>query len=225
MGMREDEICSLLVEDVRLQTAIQYPPGENGPSEIWYVAIKDSKSESSTRDVPVPTLLLDMGFIESRVLGRDPTEPLFPEFIPQGVGRSRGITLCKRFTEYRKRIGVYQKKVDFHSLRASLATDLENQLGLNPGWADEITGHDSAIRRSVRSLYTKGVRLSLLRDMLDKVRFRGDDRLPRYDGPRGVPAPGATGEIARYVALAEREMRKKAGRRTRPIANRTEASR
>ena len=93
--------------------------------------------------------------------------------IPQGNAKARGAAFTGRFGEYRRKIGLPDDKMDFHSLRATLATDLANIPGFNVGWADEITGHESEIRRSVRTLYTKGVLLGHLKDTLDRVRFRG----------------------------------------------------
>jgi hypothetical protein len=58
MGLREDEACDRKVGD------IQFIETENGP--LPYVKIRDSKTSSSSRDAPIPALLLDMGFLEHR---------------------------------------------------------------------------------------------------------------------------------------------------------------
>lgn len=213
LGVREDEICSRHVCDVVLETDIKYPPDLTGPDSIWYLRIRDSKTPGSDRDLPLPKLILDMGFLEYRVLGRAPDEPLFPELVKQGVAESRAAALSGRFTDYRHRVGVYAEKTDFHSLRASFTTSIGRLSILNPAWGDELTGHTSRVRESVRGLYTKGVLLSLLKTIADQVRFHGDDRVPRFDGPRGVQASGSDLEITRFAFLAEREMAKKAGRR------------
>ena len=217
-GLREDEICSLPVGRVVRVEDIEYPPGQTGPEHIWIFRIVGSKTPGSTRDIPLPQLLLDMGFLEYRVLGRAASEPLFPELVPQGISQTRGAALTGRFGDYRRKVGLSDERMDFHSLRATLATDLANLPGLNAGWADEITGHESDIRRSVRTLYVKGILLSHLKATLDHVRFRGEDRLPRFTGEAGKPAPDAKSEIDRYVALAQREMAKKA-KRTRTNQN------
>jgi integrase len=213
LGVRENEICSATVGNVVLETNVQYPPGQSGPDSIWYLQIRNSKSDGSDRDLPVPQLILDMGFLEHRVFGRNAAEPLFPELIEQGAGNSRGAALSGRFTDYRRKIKVYREKVDFHSLRATFATDIANLPGLNAGWGDELTGHTSPVRASVRTLYTKGVLLNNLKSVVDRIRFPGDDKLPLYRGPKGVRAPGSDQEIKLFVTLAEREMRKKASRR------------
>ena len=147
----------------RAGTGIEYPPGETGPIGNLVFPCAGSKPYSSTRDLPLPELVIAMGFLEFRVLGRDPQAPLFPELVPQGPSESRGAALTGRFTEYRRRTGLYAPRIDFHSFRANFITDLGNMPGLNAGWADELSGHDSQVRRSVRSLYTKGVLLNSLK--------------------------------------------------------------
>ena len=96
---------------------------------------------------------------------------------------------------------------------------------MNAGWVDELIGHDSPIRRSEGARYTKSIFMANLKRTIDRITIGADPYNPTqsggavefshlaYDGPRGVPAPGAVEEIKHYVALAEREMRKKAPRR------------
>jgi hypothetical protein len=81
MGLREDEACDRKVGD------IQFIETEIGP--LPYLKVRDSKTLSSSRDAPIPALLLDMGFLEYRYYGRQPDEPLFPELIPQGAETAR----------------------------------------------------------------------------------------------------------------------------------------
>jgi hypothetical protein len=68
-----------------------------------YLKIRNSKTSSSSRDVPLHELILRLGFLEHRYYGRQPNEPLFPELIPQGVEPRRSGAFSGRFTEYRKR--------------------------------------------------------------------------------------------------------------------------
>ena len=165
---------------------IQYPRGKTGPDLIWYLQIRNSKTKGSDRDLPLPQLILEMGFLEHRVFGRNSAEPLFPELIERGAGMTRGAAFSGRFADYRRKIGVYREKVDFHSLRATFATDIANLPDLNAGWGDELTGHTSPVRASVRTLYTKGVFLNNLKSVVDQIRFPGDDQFPRHHGPTGV---------------------------------------
>lgn len=201
IGAREDEICSRLVRD------IQFIDG------IAVLKIRDSKTDESDRDIPIPEALLGMGFLEYRYWGRSPDEPLFPELIPQGIGERRSAAFSGWFTEYRKGIDCYALLIDFHSFRHNVSTDLQNMEGLNPGWADEITGHDSEVRRSERSRYAKGVFMRHLKATLDRIDIGLDLSHLAYAGVAGQPAPGAAEELEGFVALAIRDMQIKATRR------------
>ena len=216
-GARENEICGRLVGDIDfIDTAI---------GRVAYLKIRNSKTPSSSRDIPFPELVLDAGFLEYRYYGRAPDEPLFPELIAQGAEPRRSAPFSGRFTEYRKKIGVYREGIDFRAFRGNVETELRNLEGVPAGWIDELIGHDSPIRRSEGARYTKGILMANLKRTIDRIRIGVDPYNPTqsggavefshlaYDGPRGVPAPGAVEEIKHYVALAEREMRKKAPRR------------
>lgn len=103
IGGREDEICSLDVGDIRFEEGIP----------VFHIS--DSKTEGSERDIPIPEWLLIMGFLEHRFYGRDKTEPLFPELLPQGVEGRRSSSFSSWFTEYRRAVQCYRLLVDFHS--------------------------------------------------------------------------------------------------------------
>lgn len=199
-GAREDEICSRVVGDIEFVASIAI------------LRIRASKTVESPRDLPVPEALLRMGFLEHRYFGRDPEEPLFPELIPQGPGKRRSAAFSGWFTYYRVRTETYKALVDFHSFRHNVSTDLQNMPGLNMGWADEITGHDSPIRASERQRYAKGVFMTHLKETLDRIEIGVDLTHLDYHGPRGVAAPGAAEERREFVALAERDMQLKATR-------------
>ncbi|HDZ75671.1 MAG TPA: hypothetical protein ENH55_23495 [Aurantimonas coralicida] len=205
IGAREDEICSLKVGDIRFI------------ADIAVFHISDSKTDGSERDVPLPERLLIMGFLEHRYYGRDGDEPLFPELLPQGTGGRRSAAFSGWFTEYRRSVGCYKILVDFHSFRHSVSTDFQNMSGLNLGWADEITGHESDIRSSERSRYSKGVYMRHLKDTLDRIDIDVNLDHLAYDGEFGVAAPGAAAEVAVFTERAIRDMAVKASLRKRAI--------
>lgn len=70
MGTRENEVCDALVGDIKLE--------ETNGDPIWYLEIIDGKDSGSERRVPFADLVLGIGFLEQRVIGRDPDQPLFP---------------------------------------------------------------------------------------------------------------------------------------------------
>ena len=207
MGVREDEICGRMVSDIGwIDTDI---------GRVAYLKIRDSKTASSSRDVPIHCLLQELGFLEYRYFGRAAEEPLFPELIPQGVEPRRSGSFSGRFTDYRKKIKIMRPGVDFRSYRGNVETSLRNTDGVNAGWIDELIGHDSQVRRSEGARYTKSIYMANLKRTVDTVNIGVDLSNLYYLGSRGVQAAGATDDIARYLALAEREMNKKVARRRR----------
>jgi len=201
MGTRENEVCDALVGGVKLEDT------DEGP--IWYLEIIDGKDSGSERNVPFAELVLEMGFLEQRVIGRDPSEPLFPELIPQGPGKRRSAAFTDRFAYYRRSTKVYQPRVDFHSFRGNVETDLKNLPGINQAWIDELIGHESTIRRSEGERYTKKIHLPILQSLVNSIRINADLSHLRYAGEAGAAALNRDHELARFIALAEREMQKK----------------
>ena len=103
--------------------------------------------------------------------------------------------------------------MDFRSYRGNVETALRNVSDVNPGWVDELIGHDSPIRRSEGARYTKSIFMANLKRTIDKVTIGVDLAKLYYAGPKSVQAAGAVEDITRYVKLAEREMNKKVARR------------
>jgi hypothetical protein len=202
MGVRESEACDALVGGVKME--------ETNEGPVWYLEIIDGKDSGSERNVPFAKLVLGMGFLEQRVIGRDPSEPLFPELIPQGPGKRRSAAFTDRFAYYRKATKVYKPRVDFHSFRGNVETDLKNLPSTNQAWIDELIGHESTIRRSEGERYTKQINLPILQNLVNSIRINADLSHLRYAGAAGVAAPDRDHELTRFVALAEREMKKKA---------------
>jgi hypothetical protein len=204
MGTRENETCDALVDDVKRE--------ETDEGSIPYLEITEGKDSGSPRDVPFADLVLGFGFLEQRVIGRDPCEPLFPELIPQGPGKRRSAAFTDRFSYYRKATDLYRPRIDFHSFRGNVETDLKNTAGVNQAWIDELIGHESIIRRSEGERYTKKILLPILQRLVNSIRINADLSHLRYTGLRGVAAPKRDTELELFVALAEKEMRKKAKR-------------
>jgi hypothetical protein len=87
--------------------------GRYGNWATAYLKIRNSKTGSSSRDVPLHELILQLGFLEHRCYGRLPDEPLFPELIAQGVEPRRSGAFSGRFTEYRKKTKTYRPGLIF----------------------------------------------------------------------------------------------------------------
>jgi hypothetical protein len=202
MGTRENETCDARVGDIKFE--------DTDEGRIAYLEITDGKDSGSPRDVPLADLVLGMGFLEQRVIGRNPSEPLFPELLPQGPGKRRSAAFTDRFSYYRRAIKIYQPRIDFHSFRGNVETDLKNMAGISLAWIDELIGHESVVRRSEGERYTKRILLPILRRLVNSIQINADLSHLRYPGVPGIAAPERDAELARFVALAEKEMRKKA---------------
>jgi hypothetical protein len=114
--VREDEICGRLVGYIEvIDTQI---------GRVAYLKIRNSKTASSSRDVPFPEMILQMGFLKYRYYGRAVDEPLFPEMIPQGVEPRRSNSFSGRIAEHRKKIKIMRRGIDFRSYRGNVETSL-----------------------------------------------------------------------------------------------------
>ena len=80
MGTRENEVCDALVGDIKLE--------ETNDGPIWYLEIIDGKDSGSERNVPFADLVLGMGFLEQRVIGRDPIRALVSRTDPAGARKA-----------------------------------------------------------------------------------------------------------------------------------------
>ena len=101
----------------------------------------------------------------------------------------------------------YRPRIDFHSFRGNVETDLKNSnANFSTAWVDELIGHESTYRRSEGDRYTKKIYR-----LVNSIRINADLSHLRYTGQRGVAAPQRDAELALFTAPAEKEMRKKNG--------------
>lgn len=132
-GMRLDEIGQLRVGDCRDNT----------------FSIRRSKSAAGVRTIPIHSALRPM--IAQLVGKRDAAAYLFQNFQDTGWDGNRTMALSKRFTYYRKKLGVHDKrpgarrsKVNFHSFRRWFATKAEDA-GHRENVVADIMGHESEV--------------------------------------------------------------------------------
>lgn len=105
-GMRHDEATQLLREQIQ-QT-------ESG---IYYVSIREGKTNAAQRHVPLPQSFMDHGFLEF-INTKEPQEQIFKYTKGNALGKkfSRTIAACK----------VNREKLVFHSLRKFLNNALSH---------------------------------------------------------------------------------------------------
>ncbi|EKN00809.1 phage integrase [Acidocella sp. MX-AZ02] len=140
--------------------------------DIWFLNITDEdgrqlKNAQSRRRVPLHSELIKLGFLQYvQATAPAPDAPVFPDLKPRGVDAKQGYSFTKRFSAYRRAIGVYRKGLDYHSFRHGVTTKLF-EADVNEGWIDLLTGHESG--GESRKRYLKGIPLEKLKEAIERV--------------------------------------------------------
>jgi integrase len=157
-GMRLNEICSLTVDDLR----------EEGG--IWFFDVKGAKTEAGDRRVPVHSKLLDLGLIEYR--NRIGSGSLWPALRPGGPDGKLSWYSSKRFTTFRRGLGLDRQRLSFHSLRKNVGTALE-RAGVAESEAVQVLGHEKMSMSY--SVYSLGLGLEGLQKVVERIDYPGLD--------------------------------------------------
>jgi integrase len=165
-GMRLNEVCSLRRADLKKI------------GNVWVMDIKDAKTEAGDRIVPVHSKLVALGLIEYRKSLREDEEWLFPKLLPGGPDNKRSWYLSKRFTDYRRKLGVIRlddktgkDRVDFHSFRRAVIACLEEKR-IPQSEVAQVVGHE---REGITfAVYNPGgLGVKALKDVVEKIGYRG----------------------------------------------------
>jgi integrase len=165
-GVRLEEGCQLHVDDVRTEDGIAFldiRPGDG----------KQLKSRAAKRRVPLHPLLIAAGFLRHVEDARRRGSVLvFPELEGRrgGPDKRLGARVTPAFTAYRRAIGQYEPGRDFHALRHSFTTALE-EAGVSRQFIDESTGHEGA---GETSRYAKGASLKVLNEAVARLDYGFD---------------------------------------------------
>jgi len=159
-GNRLEEFAQLHRADVRKE------------EDIWFLDINDEgdkqvKNEQSKRRVPLHPELLRLGFLNYvETIAPNENDRVFPLLRPGGPDDKLGFFFTKWWSRYRKDVGVYEKGLDYHSFRASVATKLA-QANVSLEVRNELLGHEG--KSTDERNYQKGFPLKLLADAIAKV--------------------------------------------------------
>ena len=159
-GNRLEEFAQLHRADVRQ---------EDG---IWFFDINDEgnkrvKNEQSKRRVPLHPELLRIGFLDYvKTVAPNENDRVFPLLRPGGPDNKLGFFFTKWWSKYRKDVDVYEKGLDYHSFRASVATKLA-QANVSLEVRNELLGHEG--KSTDERNYQKGFPLKLLAEAIGKV--------------------------------------------------------
>jgi integrase len=161
-GNRLEEFAQLRRSDVR---------EEDG---IWYFDINDEgdrqvKNAQSVRPVPIHPKVQAIGFLDYvRDIAPGPDDCIFPDLKPGGADGKLGHGFTKWWSEYRKKIGLYEKGLDYHSFRHGVTTKLY-AADVSQAIIDELTGHEGLGTSQV--VYKKAMPLALLYEAISKVEW------------------------------------------------------
>lgn len=159
-GMREEEICQLLIDDIRLERGIWV-------FDVNALLSKQVKNSNAVRLVPVHSKLIEFGFLEYvRAQKEAGHNRIFHKLEGGGADDRLGHNFSKWFTRYRRDVGLYEPALDFHSFRHS-ATTFMQWSGVPEPVIDKVTGHTTA---GETARYTKEFQITQLRDAIEGIR-------------------------------------------------------
>lgn len=151
-GMRSDEICSL-----RWSNVLE----EDG---IWFFDIVDAKSPAGVRQVPLHSEL-------EWLLKRRPDDhekQIWPDAKPGGPDGKHNWYLSKRFTEIRRKRGITDPDVVFHSFRKNVTRMMERNRVPENEW-QEIFGHEKGFTYKVYN--PDGLTLQHKKDIVELIEY------------------------------------------------------
>ena len=171
-GARLNELCQLHVTDIRRL------------SNIWVISIRDGddrrvKNDTSIRDVPIHSKLIELGFLNFVSAQKKAGEVrLFSELRSHRDGY--GGSASKWFCDYQDRCGVKvldeaRELKSFHSFRHTVSTMLANSTapGLYERVINQILGHEKGQSESMKT-YTHSISVRALKDAVEEIKYHLD---------------------------------------------------
>lgn len=162
-GMRLNEICQLLVSDIRKSDGISYFKVEANDEES-----NTLKTVQSERIVPIHPELLKIGFLEyvSSVKNRN-QKRLFPDIVPSSSG-SYSSTFTKWFSNFLNSVDVKRKGTCFHSFRHSFR-DAMREAEINRELAAQLGGWKNS--DAVMDHYGEGFKIESLNKAIQSISY------------------------------------------------------
>ena len=160
-GMRLGEVCQLRTGDVKRDGA------------VWFLDVTEEeeerrlKTDAATRRVPIHSELIKRGLL--KYVEGLPPGALFPALKPGGPDGKLGWYFSKRFTNYRRDVGVVRRRKAFHSFRENVSTALD-KAGVPQADVAALIGHD---RGFTFDTYSSGPGLSRLQGIVEKIEYPG----------------------------------------------------
>ncbi|MEK9210956.1 integrase [Sphingomonas sp. 2378] len=195
-GMRREEACKLLVEDIGEEDGVPY-------FDIRNTRAGRVKTAKSTRKVPICAELRRLGLLDYVAAMRAAGEEyLFPEIVPGKGGRPLGDVFFNTiWLKIKPLLTLIKPGQAVHSGRHMVSTELKALQTFEETRAD-LLGQQIGGENAVR--YAGATRLEILADVVD--------RLPIVTGH--LPSPETINLLPKHLRCA-RPTRESAGRRTR----------
>jgi integrase len=172
-GLRQSEVCDLLVKDVRQA------------GEVWFFYVRDAKTKAGIRSVPVSDVLLQLGFLGFLLeRQRSGESHLFMCRLPPSKQRSASVYAPLPASKYqdffrnsiRGKCKITLKegqKKDHHSLRHNFADSLK-QGRVAAEYRDELCGHAGKTGSAMRDVYDEQYGVAILAEELRKAKWECD---------------------------------------------------
>lgn len=140
-GARLEELCQLMVDDIRIQEKIPYLRILDLVNEDDDKQVKRLKNEGSRREIPVPKVLIAHGFLDYVQHMTEKKEVwLFPHLTVEPKYGRRGANWSKWWGRWRKTLKVEGRDKCFHAFRHVFKTACRSA-GIGEDIHDAITGH------------------------------------------------------------------------------------
>lgn len=164
---------------------------------VWCFRVDDAKTPAGVRRVPVHEAL-------SWILDKPRMEagsPIWPDFNPEGPGKSRGDDLSRLFGAHKRRLGFGTGKT-LHGFRKTI-TSASEQLGIPTNIWARLMGHEPGFTYGVYNPH--GLTPAAAKEWIDRINY-ADLRLPHpaevytevdQDPAEVAPARSRTGQAGR----------------------------
>jgi integrase len=188
-GLRANEAAQLLVSDIKEEGGITFI--DVSETDDSGNVVKQTKTKTSIRQVPLHKEILKIGFLEFVQSRRehDPGGRLFHEFKANNIG-NYAASLSKWFSRLRDKVFGRQKKMgdkSLHSLRHGV-TDAVRRVTTSDEIRYALCGHSDGKEKNSGAGYGDGYPMRTLKEIVDKIEFDGLDLSFLYPAQNGSTA-------------------------------------
>jgi len=166
-GARLEDIAGLEVKDIQQQDG------------IWFFDVVEAKNSNSIRKVPLPTKILESGFMDYLTTMRSGQETVLFPHLTGGIN-GRGKNMGRRFAAYldRPEVNIISPLKVFHSFRHTFINRM-TELNTNPFFLMSLVGHYEQEKVDLSSSHNQNYQHEKLLVELKKLADQFDLTLPQ----------------------------------------------